>query len=261
MRWSDKGEFPFVTFSPDSRWLATGARSSRSVCIRETATGREALALTGHSKGVGAAAFSPDGRRLATASNDTTILIWNLAGRLNPTAAELPALEREALWDALADREPSKAQRALGSLTVAGDSGVSFLKGRVKPARLNPASVARTRQWIGELDSDAFAERERASESLREMGELAEPLLRDVLKAHPTAEVRKRVRALLAGLDSGQLPGGRLRELRAVEVLERVGTDEAKRLLTVLANGTPDARLTREAKAALERLARDPSPR
>jgi hypothetical protein len=39
-----------------------------------------------------------------------------------------------------------------------------------------------------------------------------------------------------------------------VELLEHVGTAEAKELLRELAKGSPDARLTREAKAALDRL-------
>lgn len=45
-----------------------------------------------------------------------------------------------------------------------------------------------------------------------------------------------------------------LLELRGVEVLERVGTAEARRFLKELAGGDPLARLTREASWALSRL-------
>ena len=48
----------------------------------------------------------------------------------------------------------------------------------------------------------------------------------------------------------------RLRALRAVEVLEYIGTTEAKKLLMALAQGAAEARLTREAKASLKRLAK-----
>ena len=45
-----------------------------------------------------------------------------------------------------------------------------------------------------------------------------------------------------------------LQALRALEVLERAGTDEARRLLSELAQGASESLLTRQARAALERL-------
>jgi hypothetical protein len=47
-----------------------------------------------------------------------------------------------------------------------------------------------------------------------------------------------------------------VRGVRAVEVLEQIDTMEGQRLLESLAQGTPEARLTQEAKASLERLSR-----
>ena len=46
----------------------------------------------------------------------------------------------------------------------------------------------------------------------------------------------------------------RLRELRALEVLERLATPEAAALLDDLARGPSAARLTRDAAAARDRL-------
>jgi hypothetical protein len=45
-----------------------------------------------------------------------------------------------------------------------------------------------------------------------------------------------------------------LRELRAVWILERIGTPPAREVLEKLAGGFPDAPLTRDAKASIQRL-------
>jgi hypothetical protein len=85
------------------------------------------------------------------------------------------------------------------------------------------------------------------------MGELAEPAL---LQAATSAdlELRRRGRRLLDKLTGPLPPGDRLREVRAVEVLELVGAPAAKRLLEELAAGEPAARLTLEAVASMGRL-------
>jgi hypothetical protein len=46
----------------------------------------------------------------------------------------------------------------------------------------------------------------------------------------------------------------RLQALRAVEVLEHIGSPEAIKVLEYLSQGAPGARLTQEAKASLDRL-------
>jgi hypothetical protein len=48
--------------------------------------------------------------------------------------------------------------------------------------------------------------------------------------------------------------GETLRCLRAIELLERLGTPEARKLLERLGQGSPEAWLTQEAKASLGRL-------
>jgi hypothetical protein len=48
----------------------------------------------------------------------------------------------------------------------------------------------------------------------------------------------------------------RLREYRALELLEHWHTPEARQLLTELAQGVPEAHFTQEAEASLKRLAR-----
>jgi hypothetical protein len=120
----------------------------------------------------------------------------------------------------------------------------------VKPA---PAAGEKdVQRLLCDLDADDFDTRQRAASELAKVAEQAEPLLRKALKESPSAEAKRRIEEALAGL--GALTTEQLRGLRAVEVLERIGTPEARKLLEEVAGGAKEARLTREARAALERL-------
>jgi hypothetical protein len=68
-------------------------------------------------------------------------------------------------------------------------------------------------------------------------------------------EVRQRIKQILDKLDPAA-DAERLRALRALQVLEYIGTPEAREHLRRLAKGVAHAQLTREAAAALERLAK-----
>jgi hypothetical protein len=82
--------------------------------------------------------------------------------------------------------------------------------------------------------------------------------IRKALEDSPSPEARRRLLRLLNKLDSLALSPERARALRTLEVLERIGSPEAKQALQGLAEGAPDAELTREAKSALDRLAKRP---
>ncbi len=66
--------------------------------------------------------------------------------------------------------------------------------------------------------------------------------------------MRRRLEALLAGLEGARFTSERQRLLRAVEVLEYVGTPEARRVLRRVVHDAPEADLARAAEAALRRL-------
>jgi hypothetical protein len=127
-----------------------------------------------------------------------------------------------------------------------------YLKAKLKPV---PAvDSKRLTQLIADLDSDVFANREKATKELQNLGEAAEPALNNAFANPPSLEVKRRVREVLDRLTGLQTSPERLQKLRAIEALEHMGTPEARVLLQALANGALEARSTREAVAALQRL-------
>jgi hypothetical protein len=211
---------------------------------------------------VGPLAFSADGKRLVSGGWDTTILVWDVQGLPRPRRAkpaELSPKEREALWAALGGRDAAEAYRAVRTLTRAGEQAASFLADRLQP--IPAADPRRITRLIDELGSGRFTARAKAEAELEKLEELAEPALRRALEGEPgSLELRRRVERLLQRLEGPVASAGRLRLLRAVEVLEHVGTPGVQPLRKLSA-GAPEAWLTREARAALGRLNRRPADR
>jgi hypothetical protein len=157
----------------------------------------------------------------------------------------------ESLWQDLGGENASEAHRAVWKLASTPDVSLPFLARRVAPAaERDPARLPRL---IAELDHDDFAVRDAAARELLEFRELARPALQNVLKGKPSAEVRKKVEELLANTKEAATPEAR-RRLRSIQILERIGSPAARRLLEVAAGGAPAAAETREAKSALARL-------
>jgi RNA polymerase sigma factor (sigma-70 family) len=235
-----------VSFSPDGKWLASGGLDG-SVYLGEVATGAEVCRLAGHGGWVMRVAFGADARTLASCSTDATALVWDLS-----RGQRVEHLGPDALWSALAD-EPAKAYRAAWALVAHPDRAVKELGKRLQPARA-PMATERVRKLLADLDSDVFAQRQAASKELARLGPAVEPALREALKQTTSVEVRTRVRALLRGMEP-QVTREQLRDGRAVQVLELIGTAAARRALEALAKGAAGEHRTEEAKAALKRLA------
>src|SRR5205814_1501697 len=106
--------------------------------------------------------------------------------------------------------------------------------------RLRPAPAVdsgRLERWLRGLESDRFVERERATTALERLGDAAVPYLRRALAGTPAPETRRRLEHLLEKLEPLSRTPQRVREVRAVEVLERIGTPGARALLQALAGG------------------------
>jgi RNA polymerase sigma factor (sigma-70 family) len=242
-----------LAFAPDGRSQAAGYEDM-TVRLWELASGQERARYTGHRGGAGSVAFSPDGTFLASGGTDRTVIVWDVTGRITggrPGAADLTPERLDALWADLGGADAVAAPRAAQTLLGAGGQAVGFLKERLRPAAAIDGK--RIDRLLADLDSDQFEVREKAARELEELGDGVEPALRKALAGRPSLELRRRAEEVLQALDPSRSPE-RLRGVRAVEVLELVGTAEGRRVLETVAKGAADARLTREAKASLQRL-------
>ncbi len=244
-----------VAFSPDGRLLLTATSDKeRGLRLWDLATGKELSKVWGHRGFVQAVAFAPGGMTAVSASDDSTVLVWDVAALRGAPPAEtaIAAAELETLWGDLQGEDPARAFLARGRLAAAPGQALPLLKDvlRTVPSP-EPERIARL---LKELDDDDFATRERATADLEQLAGAAETELRKALETTTTAEVRERLKKILEAGDRGP-SAERLRQERALEVLEGMGTPEAKKLLESLAKGAPQAWVTREARAALDRLA------
>jgi RNA polymerase sigma factor (sigma-70 family) len=241
-----------LAFSADGRYLAT-AQETPEIRLWDVLAGREVGQLQGHEGGVVSLLFAPDGKHLFSGGTDTTALTWDLTRLPQPEAARAVKLEPqalEALWTELADQDGARGFDALRKLSASPDQAVLLVQVRLRPAA--PPDTHQLAQLLAELQSDRFEARRQAESELQGLGERAEAALRQALAEDPPPDLRQRLERLR---DKLFMPtAGLTRDLRAIELLELIGTAEARQVLGALAGGAPGARLTREAQSAVQRL-------
>jgi hypothetical protein len=237
--------------------LAWSGWQQPAIHLLELATSKERHRFEGHIGRVASLNFSPDGQALISGGEDTTAMVWNLSGKLS---RENGPLDLDAAWHELAGTDAARAYQAMRRLAALPTEAVAYLR---KQLQLVPAvDEKRLARLIADLDSNQFAEREEASKALENLEEVAVGACRKALQAQPSLEVRRRLEAVLEkeAKSASAPPPERMRALRAIEVLEHIGTPEAQDVLNSLAQGASEARLTQEAKTSLERLAKRAQP-
>jgi WD40 repeat protein len=265
-----------VAFSPDGKTLASYSRDvfrtgDHTVKLWDVATGK--VRAGAREEGTFAClAFSPDGKTLATGTEKEPLKLWDVPavtqedGKKRPArqptdqkaepdrSANLSANDLGGLWATLAGGDAPRAFQAVNTLVGAPRHAVTLLKEQLRPApEVTAEQTKHVERLIADLDSAQFSVRQKARQELEKLGEPAVPGLHQALAKKPSLEVRMQIDQLLdkaARDDSTE----RLRALRAIEVLERIGSPEAKQVLASLAKGAEGFRLTEEAKASVERL-------
>jgi WD40 repeat protein len=242
-----------LAFAADGRTLILALRSGdprhpvKDVLLWDL---EEIGRFKGHIHTVSKLAISPDGRWLATGSEDSTVLIWDL-GNLLPRkpVRKLSGRDLNDLFTDLAGDDSQRAYWATRILAAAGDKTVDFLRRDILERLVKGTEGKRIASLVAQMEKREFAVRQQAQQKLAELGEFAEPALQQALQEKPSLEFRRRAEKLIA-----QMGSTRMRLSRAVEVLEMIGTPKARRVLAVVAQGPPTATLTREATDALRRL-------
>jgi len=255
-----------LALSYDGRLLATGGEMSGgrngpkdySIRLWEVASGHEVARLGGDVDGhlggpsgpTTALAFSHDGRWLALGGaigrgdqpeGDLSLRFWDLASLVpryrfhghRGTITEV-AFSHDDRWLASASEDATALVWDTATLARTPRAGSS-----------TPLDLGRV--W-SDLAGDDAAPAYRAIWALAAVPERAVPFLANQLKPIAPDDPEK---------DNSPGPiakGNTLRRLRAIAVLEKVSTPEARRMLERLASGFERARETRDAKASLLRL-------
>ena len=246
-----------LAFSPDGRYLATSL-SEQSVNLWDVLSGKEVDRMTGHQGGITGLVFSGDGKRLISGSVDTTTMVWDISRKIKAPAADSTPSEGDvqALLVDFTGKDAAKAYAAFRQLARQPREAVLLMRDRVKPvSEPDPKQIT---QLLADLTNSKFDVRRQATADLEKFGDVIIPALKEAHQRESTLEGQRRLELLLKKLSNPANGGSVTRDLRVIELLEFVGSSEARKALQTLAGGAEGARLTQEAQGSLDRLARRP---
>jgi hypothetical protein len=237
-----------LRFSHDGRVLAW-VNNHHKIHVLDVRTGVLAWPFSGHDDRITGLAFTTEDKALASSSADSTILVWDLSTKGVAKTASDGVVDED--WLTLQSEDARRAYTAMRSLAARPVTALKVVGERLRPAEpLDPQWVAAR---LKDLDNPKFAERERATRELEVPGDRIVASLERFLDANPSAEASGRAERLLKRIRGRILSGQAAQSLRALEVLEWIGTAKARELVEKLAKGADGASLTEQAKRCLKR--------
>lgn len=247
------------TVSPNGLWAVRTDTDGTGVKFIEMATGRVVLTWNGdptlpHEPESRPCAWMPGGKRLVVAFRPPLVLDLALCAAAPEGTGLSGEKRRAAIWADLESKDAAIAFRAICWLGTHPDDALPLLEDRLKP--VPGPDLVPIRKLIAQLDDDQFVVREEAQAKLGKVGYPAKRLLEEVAgNDDASAEQRRRARRLLAAIRTPAAAAARLREdvvqMRALQVLEWIDSERARKHLKVISEGDPDVALTRYARSAM----------
>src|SRR5262245_44186845 len=171
-----------------------------------------------------------------------------------PAAPSAQSYKLASCWQDLGSNDAAKAYRAMAGMFLEPDAAVTLLAKMRPPVK--PADGPTIARWMDELGSDKFGVRDQARRKLEEQGVFARDALIKASKRELPLETLRRVEALLRRIEDARNDPEFVRNQRALEVLEQIGSQQAKRLLKQWVTGSAAAYLAKESAEMLQRLER-----
>jgi WD40 repeat protein len=263
LRTLDNG-YELRTFAPDGQSVLSVTRNQaalhhlsaeKDICIFQPPVKRSYFAC-----------FSPDFQRVAVlapssaggldlSANDgqASVYLFRVPPKaFDPAAANFDDAPLEALWSDLNTDNELRRQVVRKAFRAAPKPAVALVAKKISPISKN--LQRHVEKLIANLDDNSFRKRDEAMSEIQGLAHQFSPLLKKRLRQAPAGEVRNRLTFVLETMSAEKLPVVLRTNLRAIAILEELGTKDARAVLDQLAHGADGARLTVEAQAALERL-------
>lgn len=236
-------------FSPDAQFLA--GPSGEGLEVREALSGQVLLTFKGQEGRIGDLAFSPDGRLLASATSDSTVILWSVPPFATAKPGTWDRRHFERLWQDLRG-DAKNAYQAMANLCAGGNEAALLLQDRIQLETDDQRRLMQ--QTLADLAAPKFSAREQAMVRLEKGGFRVKPYLAEAIAQSADLEQKRRLKTLLTRIKDAGIDPEELRLNRSVIVLERIATPVAQIILQGLARGHSLDLTAQAARSALARL-------